>query len=193
MPWTRSAALLLLLAPLLLSWPRSALTQPARPAGESPEDKKSEAEARFYKGRKLSAEGAFRAALAEFQASRKLYPGESAEIGAAACFRQLQRFHEALDLFELALRDFSDTVEAKTKALVQREVVELRFGLPLGKHVELNAGLELPVLFAVSPLTWSDAGGVHAGPDGYGWFSADALLSGVLVTVAPTVGVRFDL
>ncbi len=70
---------------------------------------------------------------------------------------------------------------------------EVRVGLPLGKHVELNAGLELPVLFAVPPPRWSDAEGIRAGPDGYGWFDSDALVSGVLVTVAPTVGARFDL
>jgi hypothetical protein len=69
----------------------------------------------------------------------------------------------------------------------------VRVGLPLGRHVELNVGLELPMLFAVSRPRWSDTDGVHAGRDGYGWFNADALLSGVLVTVAPTVGVRFDL
>jgi hypothetical protein len=125
MSWSRAAALTILLAPLLLSR-GSALAQPAPPAGESSPDKKSEAEARFHKGRKLSAEGAWSAALAEFQASRKLYPGESAALGAAVCLKRLQRFDEALDLYELALRDFSDTMEAKTKVSVQREVVELR-------------------------------------------------------------------
>jgi hypothetical protein len=124
MPWNRTAALTLLLAAALSRG--IALAQPAPPAGESPPDKKSEAEARFYKGRKLYDEGAWSAALAEFQASRKLYASESATRGAAVCLKRLQRFDEALDLFELALRDFSDTMAAKTKTLVQREVVELR-------------------------------------------------------------------
>jgi len=71
---------------------------------------------------------------------------------------------------------------------------EMRGGWPLGKHVELNAGLLVPVLFAVSRPTWSGAtDGIHAGVDGYGWFNADALVSGVLVTLAPTIGARFDL
>jgi hypothetical protein len=83
MPRSRSTAFAILLVPLLIS-NGIALAQPAPPAGESPPDKKSEAEARFYKGKKLSAEGAWSAALAEFQASRKLYPSESATRGAAA-------------------------------------------------------------------------------------------------------------
>lgn len=121
----RAAALTGLVAPALLSW-GIALAQPAPPAGESAADKRSEAEARFYKGRKLSAEGAWSAALAEFLASRRLYPGESATVGAATCQKRLQRFDEALDLFEIALRDFSETMDARTKAAVQREVIELR-------------------------------------------------------------------
>ncbi|KYF71954.1 hypothetical protein BE15_27185 [Sorangium cellulosum] len=71
---------------------------------------------------------------------------------------------------------------------------EVRVGLPLGRHVELNAGLEVPVCFAVlSRPRWSEAQGVDAGADGYGWFSADPLVSGAFVLVAPTVGARFDL
>ena len=70
---------------------------------------------------------------------------------------------------------------------------EVRVGWSLGEHVEVNAGLEVPVLFAVSRPAWSEAYGIHAGPDGYGWFSAETLVSGVVVAVAPTVGARFDL
>jgi hypothetical protein len=70
---------------------------------------------------------------------------------------------------------------------------EVRVGWPLGKHVELSAGIEIPLLFAVPQPRWSEDHGIHAGPDGYGWFNADALVSGVLVTVAPTVSARFDL
>ncbi|WP_104984302.1 PEGA domain-containing protein [Sorangium cellulosum] len=115
----------MLVVPLLLSR-GTVLAQPAPAAGERAEDRKSEAEARFYKGRKLYAEGAFSVALAEFQASRALYPGESATLGAATCLKRLQRFDEALDLFEVALRDFAHAMEARTKAAVQGEVVELR-------------------------------------------------------------------
>ncbi|WP_437280286.1 PEGA domain-containing protein [Sorangium sp. So ce375] len=122
---SRAATLAMLIVPVLLSR-AIALAQPVPTASESAEDRKSEAEARFYKARELYAEGAFSAALAEFKASRALHPGESATMGAATCLKRLHRFDEALDLFEAALRDFSDTMEAKTRAAVQREVVELR-------------------------------------------------------------------
>lgn len=126
MPPSRSAAAIAILAVPALLAGRIALAQPPTPAGESPADPKGEAEARFYKGRKLYTEGAWSAALAEFQASRALYPGESASIGAATCLKRLHRFDEALDLFEAALRDFSGSMEARTRTAVQREVVELR-------------------------------------------------------------------
>ncbi|WP_437934281.1 PEGA domain-containing protein [Sorangium sp. So ce341] len=121
----RAAALKMLVVSVLLAR-GVALAQPAPAAGERAEDRKSEAEARFYKGRKLYAERAFSAALAEFQASRALYPGESATIGAAVCLKRLHRFDEALDLFEAALRDFADTMESTTRAAIRREVVDLR-------------------------------------------------------------------
>jgi hypothetical protein len=70
---------------------------------------------------------------------------------------------------------------------------EVRVGWPLGEHVELSAGIAIPLLFAVPQPRWSEADGIHAGPDGYGWFNADALMSKVLISVAPTVGARFDL
>jgi hypothetical protein len=130
MTWGGSVALVLVVTNVLFASIGSAHAQPPPPIGESgadsPEDRRSEAEARFYKGRKLSAEGAWSAALAEFQASRQLYANESATRGAAVCLRRLARFDEALDLFESALRQFAATMETETKAEVQREVVELR-------------------------------------------------------------------
>ncbi|WP_437280352.1 PEGA domain-containing protein [Sorangium sp. So ce375] len=127
---------------LLVSATGNALAQPANapappPDPDSPtpvppaavEDQSSaraEAEARFYRGKKLADDGAWNAALAEFLASRELYPGSSATIGAAVCLKHLQRFDEALDLFEILLRDFSDSLSADVKASAQREAAELR-------------------------------------------------------------------
>ncbi|WP_236644050.1 PEGA domain-containing protein [Sorangium cellulosum] len=122
---TRAAALAMLLITVLLSW-GTALAQPAPAAGEGAEDRWSEAEARFYKGKKLYDKGAFSAALAEFQASRALHPSASATTSAAACLERLHRFDEALYLLEAALRDFSDTIEPKIKDAAQRGVVRLR-------------------------------------------------------------------
>ena len=70
---------------------------------------------------------------------------------------------------------------------------EVRVGLPLGRHVQINVGLEVPILFGVSTPTWSEEHAINTGPDGYGWFNADALKGRVLVGFAPSVGARFDL
>ncbi|WP_437746994.1 PEGA domain-containing protein [Sorangium sp. So ce1504] len=120
-----AAALAILLASALLSH-GLALAQPVQDAGDRAEDGMSEAKAHFVKGIKLYDQGAFSAALAEFQASRALYPGESATIRAATCLDLLHRFDEALDLFEVALRAFSSTMAPETRAAVQRKVIELR-------------------------------------------------------------------
>ncbi|WP_437955592.1 PEGA domain-containing protein [Sorangium sp. So ce119] len=123
----RAKAIAVLLAAALVS-PGVALAQPEPPAGESapPEDAKNEARARFLKGRKLYQEGAFSAALAEFQASRELYPSWGATVGAAESLKRLQRFDEALGLFEVVLRDFSEALDAPRRDAIQREVIALR-------------------------------------------------------------------
>ncbi|WP_437760356.1 PEGA domain-containing protein [Sorangium sp. So ce1389] len=123
--WAKAIAVLL--AAALVS-PGVALAQPEPPAGESapPEDAKDEARARFFKGRKLYQEGAFSAALAEFHASRELYPNWGATVGAAESLKRLQRFDDALGLFEIVLRDFSEALEAPRRDAIQREVIALR-------------------------------------------------------------------
>lgn len=68
---------------------------------------------------------------------------------------------------------------------------ELRIGLPLGPHAELNAGIEVPVLIAVDRAVWTT--GVPAGSDGRTLaFEEEALTGAVLVAFAPGVGARFD-
>jgi hypothetical protein len=106
----------------------AAPSTPSEPsAGESPKENKAEAEARYYQGRKLYAEGALDAALAEFVASRELYPrGKTATSAAARCLMDLKRFDHALELFEILLRDFADSLKGDQKLEAQRAVVELR-------------------------------------------------------------------
>ena len=89
-------------------------------------DKKAEARAHFDKGKSLSNEGAWPAALAEYLASRELYPTWGNTLGAASSLRKLQRFDEALDMFEVLLRDFSAALSPDVRTAAQREIVELR-------------------------------------------------------------------
>ncbi len=66
------------------------------------------------------------AALAEFLASRELYATWGNTLGAASALRKLARFDEALDMFEILLRDFAAAVPADVRVAAQREVIELR-------------------------------------------------------------------
>ncbi len=101
----------------------------APPAGEEEpkvdESKKEEAKAHFLKGLSLLQEEAWAAALAEFLVSRDLYPTRAATNNAAIALRKLQRFDEALDMFETLLREFP-TMPAGERTLAQRAVAELR-------------------------------------------------------------------
>jgi hypothetical protein len=85
----------------------------------------SDARARFRKGNELFKQHAWAAALAELLESRKLHPTMVATANAAYCLRQLERYDEALDLYESLLRDFKD-VPADLKDETQRAIVELR-------------------------------------------------------------------
>ncbi|WP_437670260.1 PEGA domain-containing protein [Sorangium sp. So ce131] len=102
--------------------PASTVAPPAVAAAA----RRSEAVARYTKGRALYAEGSWAAALAEFLASRQLHPMWAATSSAALCLKQLKRHDEALDMFEALLRDFGAELPAGAKEVVQREVVELR-------------------------------------------------------------------
>ncbi|AUX42890.1 hypothetical protein SOCE26_043280 [Sorangium cellulosum] len=98
----------------------------AAPAEEAPisEAVRQEARLHFEKGIALLREEAWGPALAEFLLSRKLYPTRAATNNAGIALRKLQRYDEALDMFETFLRDF--TMSAPERAAAQREIAELR-------------------------------------------------------------------
>jgi hypothetical protein len=100
---------------------------PAAPAGPAvpDESKKDEARAHFEKGLSLLQQDALAAALAEFLISRELYPTRTGTFNAGVALRKLNRYDEALDMFETLLREFTNmTPEARTEA--QKQVAELR-------------------------------------------------------------------
>lgn len=130
------ASLAMLLAVALGSAPQSsAAEEPAKgdaakadatPEAKADPDKKAEARAHFDKGKALSDEGAWAAALAEFLVSRELYPTWGNTLGVASSMRKLARFDEALDMFEILLKDFPSALSAEVRTAAQREIVELR-------------------------------------------------------------------
>ncbi|WP_437971561.1 PEGA domain-containing protein [Sorangium sp. So ce260] len=98
----------------------------ATPPEEAPvsETNRQVARLHFEKGLALLREEAWSPALAEFLLSRKLYPTRAATNNAAIALRKLQRYDEALEMFETFLRDF--TMSAAERAVAQREIAELR-------------------------------------------------------------------
>lgn len=110
------------------STPVAAPADGARAAGDPDapsEAKREEARAHFERGVALSRESAWAPALAEFLHSRKLYPTRTATQNAALLLRKLERFDEALDMYETLLRDFSN-VPADDRVAAQRSMVELK-------------------------------------------------------------------
>lgn len=89
-------------------------------------ERKAEAKAHFEKGRALAEGGAWPAAAAEFLASRALYATWGNTLGAASSLVKLQRFDEALHLFEILLLEHATALPADVKIAAQRQLVELR-------------------------------------------------------------------
>jgi hypothetical protein len=134
MAWGQRGACWIAIA-LIAMAPRRALgalpdAPPAQAAGQAqgtaPADKKAEAEARFDKGKDLYDRGDLDAALAEFSEARQLYPHLKATYNAGICLDKLQRYDEALSMFEALLREFGAAMPASTKEAAQRKVAQLR-------------------------------------------------------------------
>ncbi|WP_438002317.1 PEGA domain-containing protein [Sorangium sp. So ce185] len=109
------------------SAPAEAAPTPARAqAIEVPvsEAVRQEALMHFEKGFALLNEGAWSPGLSELLLSRKLFPTRIATYNAAVALRKLQRYDEALDMFETYLRDFPVSAEEREEALSQ--IAELR-------------------------------------------------------------------
>ncbi|MFO0760463.1 MAG: PEGA domain-containing protein [Byssovorax sp.] len=133
-----------LLAAILLSGASS----PARADDAAPDasDRKAQARAHFDKAKGLSQGGAWSAALAEYLASRDLFPTWGNTLGAASSLRKLDRFDESLDLFEVLLRDFPGALPPDVRAAAQHEVIELRDlvgtieveGAEIGAHITID-------------------------------------------------------
>ncbi len=111
--------------PLLgLARPRAALAQDNEP-GQPIEIKRDAAREQFDRGVGLVKKNALSAALAAFLKSREIFPSRAATSNAAWCLRKLERFDEALDMYEALLREFKN-LPADERAAAQQAVAELR-------------------------------------------------------------------
>src|SRR5688572_6218435 len=92
--------------------------------GESLQQRKDEAKSRFEKGMTLFDKKVWDAALAEFLESRAAYPTRSNTQNAAICLRNLNRYDEALDMFDALVKEFPNMPPADRQA-VEKELKEL--------------------------------------------------------------------
>jgi hypothetical protein len=98
---------------------------PSGSGASSTDAKKDEAKARFERGMSLFDRKVWDAALVEFLASRAAFPTRSNTQNAAICLRNLNRFDEALDMFESLLKEFPN-LSATDKSAVEKEIAELQ-------------------------------------------------------------------
>ncbi len=82
---------------------------------------------RYKRGRKLMDQQLWGAALSEFLESSRLYPDAWTPVGGAAkCLTMLGRFDEALDLYALLIRNFSERMKPAERDLALQEVEQAR-------------------------------------------------------------------
>ena len=115
--------------------PTAGAASPASGGGASATDaKKEEAKARFERGMTLFDRKVWDAALVEFLESRSAYATRSNTQNAAICLRNLNRFDEALDMFEALVKEFP-TLTATDRTAVEKEIGELQ---PLVGAIEIR-------------------------------------------------------
>lgn len=96
----------------------------ATPATE--DDNRQKAIEHFNRGVELMQNESWDASYAEFSASISLLPTKNARKNAAVCLRQLQRFDEALAMYEALLRDFGAKLTPDEQAIVKKSMEDLR-------------------------------------------------------------------
>lgn len=98
-------------------------TQPTTPA----DDAKEAARDHFTKGVAYQKQEQWGAALTEFLEARRLYPeSASSTRNAVVCLQKLQRYDEALDLYETLLRDYGDRLPKDAKENAEKHLAEVR-------------------------------------------------------------------
>jgi len=99
------------------------------------EDAKESAKQHFERGKELLARGAWDAALAEFLRSRELYPSRGNTQNAAVALAKLERYDEALSMFEELVLRHPDLPD---RASVDKEIERLK-GLVGSIEIKLAA------------------------------------------------------
>lgn len=91
-----------------------------------PKGSKDEARVRFERGKQLYEEGAFDAALIEFQRAYELSPSYRILYNIGQVYRQTNDYAGALRSYERYLSEGKSEIDAKRRAEVEQEVAQLR-------------------------------------------------------------------
>lgn len=108
--------------------PSSTAETPDDSSQETPEARASrfaEAHEHYQKARALLETNDIPAALAEFLAARRVYPTWSATASSARCLQLLHRYDEALDMFEILLRDYEQVLPKDAKSAAQQALIDM--------------------------------------------------------------------
>lgn len=116
---------------LCVTYPTTLLAQAAGAdagavAPDDLEKRKEEAKLRFQRGLELVQNESWDAALAEFLASRKLFPTRVALKNAALSLRQLKRYVEALAMYNELLASFSSSIPPEERKTIDDAIVQLK-------------------------------------------------------------------
>lgn len=103
---------------------QSAAPEPGVQVDAAADAKRDEARQHFEKGIALFEEESWDPALAEFLRSREVFATRAATKNAALCLRKLDRFDEALDLFQALLREFPN-LPSEDRALAESAIKSL--------------------------------------------------------------------
>lgn len=169
---------------------------PAHADDPPPEDpRRAEAKLHFERGVAHVDRAEWDAALVEFLESRRVLPTAKNTYNAAVCLRKVNRFDEALDMYETLLRDFPD-LGGSEKQVAERElaqlksavgVIELVGGVPKAKVVV--DGRERGALPLAAPLrVGAGSHAIRVSADGYMPFEAKVDVAGM-----QTVQVKLEL
>jgi hypothetical protein len=174
---------------LCVTYPAALFAQAAAPeaaAPDDPEKRKEEAKVRFQRGLELVQNESWDAALAEFLASRKLFPTRVALKNAALSLRQLKRYVEALAMYNELLTTFGASIPPEERKTIDDAVAQLKQAVG---EVQVNSdqpgstvvidGQQQPGVTPMTPI------GVNAGThtvriakEGYEAFEAQVLVAG---------------
>jgi hypothetical protein len=175
---------------LCVTYPAGLLAEAAAPGADAPPDdpekRKEEAKVRFQRGLELVQNESWDAALAEFLASRKLFPTRVALKNAALSLRQLKRSVEALAMYNELLATFGSSIPPEERKTIDDAVAQLKQAVG---EVQVNSdqpgstvvidGQQQPGVTPMNPI------GVNAGThtvriakEGYEAFEAQVLVAG---------------